>query len=62
MSSTQTNAKSDEDQKGIKNESVIRGARSIIDKCDIACVISRVTREDEERLAMPIEKVGIIPN
>lgn len=62
MSSTQTNAKSDEEQKGIKNESVIRGARSIIDKCDIACVISRVTKEDEERLAMPIEKVGIIPN
>lgn len=61
MSATQTNAKSDED-KAIKNESVIRGARSIIDKCDIACVVSRVTQEDEEILALPIKKYGKTPN
>ena len=61
MSATQTNAKSDED-KSIKNESVIRGARSIIDKCDIACVVSRVTPEDEEILALPIQKCGMRPN
>ena len=61
MSATQTNAKSDED-KAIKNEAVIRGARSIIDKCDIACVISRVTKEDEEILAIPIQRCGIKPN
>ena len=61
MSATQTNAKSDED-KSIKNESVIRGARSIIDKCDIACVVSRVTPEDEEILALPIQKCGVKPN
>ena len=46
MSATQTNAKSDED-KSIKNESVIRGARSIIDKCDIACVVSRVNHKTD---------------
>lgn len=62
MSSTQTNAKSDDDQKGIKNESVIRGSRAIIDKCDIACVASRVSSEEQELLADCIEKVGIIPN
>ena len=61
MSSTQTNAKSEENN-GIKNESVIRGARSIIDKCDIACVASRVTKEEEELLKIPIEEIGIIPN
>ena len=61
MSATQTNAKSDED-KAIKNESVIRGARSIIDKCDIACVVSRVTPEDEEILAIPIQRSGVTPN
>ena len=61
MSATQTNAKSEED-KAIKNESVIRGARSIIDKCDIACVVSRVTPEDEEILAIPIQRCGVTPN
>lgn len=51
MSSTQTNAKSEEKQESkVKNESVIRGSRAIIDKCDLACVISRVTKEDLERL------------
>lgn len=62
MSSTQTNAKSEDDQKGIKNESVIRGSRAIIDKCDIACVASRVTAEEQELLADCIARVGIIPN
>lgn len=62
MSSTQTNAKAEDDTKAVKNESVIRGARSIIDKCDLACVISRVTKEEEELLSEVIEKVGIVPN
>ena len=62
MSSTQTNAKSEEKDKGIKNESVIRGSRSIIDKCDVGCVISRVTKEEEELLSDAIEKIGKIPN
>lgn len=62
MSATQTNAKSEDGGEKIKNESVVRGARSIIDKCDIACVASRVTREEEELLKEPIAHVGIIPN
>ena len=61
MSATQTNAKSEEDR-SMKNESVVRGARSIIDKCDIACVVSRVTSEEEELLVNLTEKTGIIPN
>lgn len=61
MSSTQTNAKS-KDEKGLKDETVIRGSRAIIDKCDIACVVSRVTQEDEELLAEVIQEIGIIPN
>ena len=62
MSATQTNAKSEDGGEKIKNESVVRGARSIIDKCDIACVASRVTKEEEELLRIPIEQIGIIPN
>lgn len=61
MSSTQTNGKV-EDEKGIKNESVVRGARSIIDKGDIACIVSRVTPDEEELLSEVIENTGIIPN
>ena len=61
MSATQTNTKSEEDR-SMKNESVVRGARSIIDKCDIACVVSRVTSEEEELLVDLTEKTGIIPN
>lgn len=59
MSSTQTNAKVEEG-KGIKNEAVIRGARSIIDKCDVACIVCRVTQEEEELISdIP---TNIIPN
>lgn len=49
MTSTQTNAKVEE-EKGIKNEAVIRGARSIIDKGDFACICCRVTPEEEKLL------------
>lgn len=61
MSSTQTNAKS-EDGKPIKNEAVIRGSRAIIDKCDVACVVSRVTKEDLALLEAPISVIGCAPN
>lgn len=58
MSSTQTNANINEH----KNELSIRGARSIIDKCDIACIVSRVTDEELELLQDVIDKYGVIPN
>jgi replicative DNA helicase len=61
MTSTQTNVKGDED-KSMKNESVIRGSRAIIDKCDLACVVSKVTDEQKELLQPYIEKYGICPN
>lgn len=61
MSSTQTNAKSDE-SKGLKDESVVRGSRAIIDKADLAAVISRVTKEDLDMLSDVIDSIGIIPN
>ena len=61
MSATQTNAKVEE-EKGIKNETVVRGARSIIDKGDIACVVSRVTPDEEELLGGVTDNIGIIPN
>lgn len=61
MTATQTNAKSEEEG-GIKNESAIRGARSIIDKCDIACIGSRVTSEELELLNGITEQIGIVPN
>lgn len=49
MSSTQLNAKGDDSSK-IKNESALSGARSIIDKADIGCIMSRPTREELELL------------
>lgn len=50
LTSTQTNAKVEDDGKEIKNESVIRGSRAIIDKADIACVCSRPSQEDLEHI------------
>lgn len=58
MSSTQTNAKSNDDNNKIKNESVIRGSRAIIDKCDIGCVISRVTPDDLEVMEGLVREFG----
>lgn len=62
MSSTQTNANAEVDNTKLKNESVIRGSRAIIDKCDIGCIVSRVTSEDLDVLQGPITQVGIAPN
>lgn len=62
LSSTQTNAKSEDAKAGVKNESVIRGSRAIIDKSDIACVMGKVTPEEIDILEEAINRVGIIPN
>jgi len=45
MSSTQLNAKGD-DNSGIKNEASLSGSRSIINKADIGVIISRPTKEE----------------
>ncbi len=44
FSSTQTNAKAQEED--FKDESCIRGARSVADKIDMGCVITRVDEKD----------------
>lgn len=49
MSSTQLNAKGD-DNSNIRNESSIAGSRSIINKADIGVVIARPTKEELEFL------------
>ena len=61
MSATQTNAQGEDSSRSIKNESVIRGARSIIDKADMACVMSRPTAE-ELNLVEAYCKDGVLPN
>lgn len=61
MSSTQTNAQSEDNNRAIKNESVVRGARSIIDKADMACVMSRPTPEELNMIEVYC-KDGILPN
>ena len=45
MSSTQLNAKGD-DNSGIKNEASLSGSRSIINKADIGVIMSRPTKEE----------------
>lgn len=62
MSSTQTNAKSEDNNKEIKNESMIRGARSIADKCDMGCFISRVSTAEMEILQEVFGNMEVIPN
>lgn len=46
MTATQVNANGEDNNRSIKNESVIRGARSIVDKVDMGCVMCRPTEEE----------------
>lgn len=57
FTSSQLNAKGDED-KDIKNESALAGARSIINKCDNGLIASRPSKEDLETLE-GLNKQGI---
>lgn len=60
-SSTQTNAKAN-DEDGAKDETVIRGSRAIIDKCDLACIVTPISENDLNLLATFIEKTGLMPS
>lgn len=60
MSATQTTM--DPNNRGAKDKSVIRSAKSIADKCDIGCVVSRTTPEEEELLQESISQIGKMPN
>lgn len=60
FTSTQVNAKV-EDNRDIKNEGVIAGSRSIINKADNACVCTRPTNEELEVLdKLSIQKPNIV--
>lgn len=62
MSSTQTNAKGD-NPIGIRDESSIAGARSIINKADVGCIMTRVTPEEIKQLEDLINESNILePN
>lgn len=50
LSSTQTNAQVEVGGRQIKNESVIRGARSLADKADMGCIMARPTDEEIHKL------------
>lgn len=62
MSSTQSNAKADDGRKEIKNENMIRGARSIADKCDVGCFISRLSEEEKEIIEGLAKDFPHLPN
>ena len=59
MSSTQLNAKGD-DNSNIKNESSIAGSRSIINKADIGVILSRPTKEELEVL-QTLDGISFVP-
>lgn len=61
FSGTQVNARGDE-VGGIKDASVVRGSRAIIDKCDLACVMTGVTDQDLEMLEPITNQIGLVPN
>ena len=46
MTATQLNANGEDATRSIKNESAIRGARSIVDKVDMGCIMCRPTEEE----------------
>ena len=57
FSSTQVNAKAKEEEE-FKDESCIRGARSVADKIDAGAVITRVSEKDLNRLMADARKDG----
>ena len=61
FTSTQVNANAD-NSKDIKNESSIAGSRSIINKADNGCIMSRPTREELETVKPITDQLGMIPN
>lgn len=62
LTSTQLNAKGEDDESEIKGVAAIRGSRAILDKADIGVIVSRVTSEQSELLSNVISETGRIPN
>ena len=61
MSATQVNGELEE-KKGIKNQTCLRGAKSIADKVDVGCITMKVTQDELTTLDVLIQKKGIRPN
>ena len=49
-------------RKEIKNQSLIRGSKAILDKADVGCIGSIVSNEELEMLKPLIDKYQITPN
>lgn len=61
MSATQVNGDI-ESKKGIKDQTCLRGSKSIADKVDVGCITMRTTNEELNMLDVLIRKTGIKPN
>lgn len=61
MSSTQLSGDIDQ-KKGIKDQTCLRGAKSIADKVDVGCIITIVTEEEKNILSKLSADKGIMPN
>lgn len=61
MSATQVNGEL-EDKKGIKNQTCLRGAKSIADKVDVGCITMKVTQDELTTLNVLIQQKGVKPN
>lgn len=59
MSATQLNSNQDTNEKGIKNQNSIRGARSIVDKADIAMIGGMVPDDQRDQIAPYVAKYGM---
>ena len=64
MTATQLNDVSSEagKKKEIKNQSLIRGSKAIIDKADVACIGSVVSNDELEMLKQLTDQYGVEPN
>lgn len=51
-----------EQEKGIKNYKYIRGAKSIVDKCDIGYITTRVHKDELNMISKITEIYGKVPN
>lgn len=58
MSSTQVNGEGMANE-GFKDERCLRGAKSLADKCDFACVVSRVTDKDLQSVSPMLKQAGL---
>lgn len=58
MSSTQVNGEGMVNE-GFKDERCLRGAKSLADKCDFACIVSRVTDKDLQSVSPMLKQAGL---